>query len=90
MLNYKAAYRFQQGVFFAEVLDFPEASAFGQTLGQARDNLISALKFAVERVLRRGELLPLPDPRKTSADAYLLETLTVVPDEGDRIMVRQG
>jgi hypothetical protein len=42
MLNYRVAYRLQMGAFFAEVLDFPEATAFGSTVTEARHNLVSA------------------------------------------------
>jgi predicted RNase H-like HicB family nuclease len=71
MLNYKVFYRKQMGSFQAEVPDFPGATAFGMTVAEARDNVLSALRYAAERRIRRGELLPMPDPARTAADAYL-------------------
>ena len=88
MLNYRVAYRMRMGAFFAEVLDFPEASAFGTTVSEARRNLASALRYAAEKRLRRGELLPLPDPSCGAADAYTLESVMVLPCEDNRITVQ--
>ena len=90
MLNYQAAYRMQMGAFFGEVSGFGEVSAIGPTLEAARSNLLSALRYAAERALRRGEALPLPVPGPAPADAYLIETLTLVPEGGDRVSVRLG
>ena len=50
MLSYKVAYRLQMGTFFAEVADFPEASAFGSPAG----NKSVALEWRVGRVGNRG------------------------------------
>jgi predicted RNase H-like HicB family nuclease len=90
MLNYRVAYRMQMGAFFAEVLDFPEATAFGGTVMEARHNLLSALRYAAEKRLRRGEFLPMPDPTRTAPDAYTLEVVTLVPSEGNRVTVQIG
>lgn len=90
MLNYRVAYRLQMGAFFAEVLDFPEASAFGTTVVEARQNLVSALRYAAENRLRRGEFLPLPDPARTAPDAYTMETAIVMPSEDNRVAVQVG
>jgi predicted RNase H-like HicB family nuclease len=90
MLNYRVAYRLQMGAFFAEVLDFPEASAFGSSVVEARQNLISALRYAAENRLRRGELLPLPDPTRAAPDAYTTEMATVVPCFDNRVSVQVG
>lgn len=87
MLSYKIAYRMQMGTFSALVLDFPEASAFGATLADARNNLLFALRYAAERKLRRGELLPVPDPLRSDPDAYLVENVTVLPESEDRVQV---
>lgn len=84
------AYRMNMGSFFAEVLDFPEASAFGTTVNEARQNVVSALRYAAENRLRRGELLPLPDPARAAPDAYTLEVATVLPSEDNRVSVRIG
>jgi predicted RNase H-like HicB family nuclease len=90
MISYKAAYRLQMGTFFAEVPDFPDTSAFGPSLAEARSNLVTALRIAAERRLRRGEFLPIPDPDRAVADAYLVETVTVVPTSADQVMVHVG
>ena len=78
------------GSFFAEVLDFPEATAFGATVSEARHNLISTLRYAAEKRLRRGELLPLPDPTLTASDAYTLETITLLPSDDNRVAIQVG
>jgi predicted RNase H-like HicB family nuclease len=90
MLHYKAAYRLQMGSFFAEVLDFPEASAFGATVDEARNHLLSALRYAAQRRLRHGELLPIPGPASGAADAYLVETVTLLPRGDDTVAVEVG
>src|SRR4051812_26673668 len=61
MISYQVVYRLRAGAFFAEVPDFPEASALGGSLSEARQAVTSALKSAAERRLRRGEMLPTPD-----------------------------
>jgi predicted RNase H-like HicB family nuclease len=76
------------GAFFAEVLDFPEVTAFGPTLSDARANLCQALRYAAERRLRRGEVLPLPDPNAPAADAYGVEFLAVVPTGDAQVLVQ--
>jgi predicted RNase H-like HicB family nuclease len=90
MLSYQAAYRMQMGAFFAEILDFPGVSAVGTTLSEARNNLYNALRYEAERLLRRGELLPIPTACQQPADAYLVETVTLVPTGTDQVMVRMG
>ena len=87
MLTYRAAYRRRMGSFIAEVVDFPEASAFGATLADARDALTCALRYAAERRLRRGEPLPMPDPACAANDAYLVEDVSVWPEGDDRVRV---
>ena len=84
MLNYKIVYRLRMGAFFAEVLDFPEATAFGPTVATARDGVLCALRYAAQRRLKRGDLLPVPDEGRTAADAYLVEVVSLLPspDEG--------
>jgi hypothetical protein len=84
VLNYKIAYHLRLGAFFAEVLDFPEATAFGPTVAAARDGVLCALRYAAQRRLKRGELLPVPDGGRTVADAYLVEVVSLLPspDEG--------
>ena len=88
MLNYKIAYHLRMGSFFAEVLDFPEATAFGPTLAVARDGVLCALRYAAQRRLRRGELLPVPDDSRTVADAYLVEAVSLLPGPDEGVWVR--
>ena len=87
MLRYKAAYRLQLGSFFAEVLDFPEANAFGASLSEARNYLFSALRYAAERRLKQGQLLPIPTEAPAPGDAYLVEVLTLLPRGDDTVTV---
>jgi predicted RNase H-like HicB family nuclease len=88
MLTYQVAYRMQTGAFFAEVPDFPEASALGASLSEARQNVVSSLKSAAERKLRRGEMLPIPDPHRAQPDAYLVERVLLLPLDFDRVEAR--
>jgi predicted RNase H-like HicB family nuclease len=88
MLTYKVAYRLHMGAFFAEVLDFPEAAAFGPTLAEARSNVCATLRRAAEERLRRGELLPVPQPGRMAPDAYAVEVVTVLPYDEERVEVR--
>ena len=61
MLTYKAAYQLVDGIFLAEVLDFPGTVSFGYSLEEARGNLAGALMDMAETNLLQGEALPLPD-----------------------------
>jgi predicted RNase H-like HicB family nuclease len=88
MLNYKVAYHLRLGAFFAEVLDFPEATAFGPTVAAAREGVLCALRYAAQRRLRRGELLPVPDPSRTVADAYLVEVVSLLPSPDEGVWVQ--
>jgi hypothetical protein len=88
MLNYKVAYHLRLGAFFAEVLDFPEATAFGPTVAAARDGVLCALRYAAQRRLRRGELLPVPDASRTVPDAYLVEVVSLLPSPDEGVWVQ--
>jgi predicted RNase H-like HicB family nuclease len=88
VLTYIVAYRLEKGSFFAEVLDFPEASAFGPTVAETRGNLLSSLRYAAEDRLKKGDLLPMPDPGRGAVDAYLVERVTVLPGEGQWVRVQ--
>jgi predicted RNase H-like HicB family nuclease len=90
MLNYKATYRLQMGTFFGRILDFPEATAFGPSIAEVRISLVEALRFAAEKRLRRGEMLPIPSRQQGDSDAYLDEMVSVWPEGGDRVQVRLG
>ena len=87
MFDYQVTYRMQMGAFFAEVSEFPDVSAYGPTLSDARSNLIASLSYAANRKLRRGEPMPLPEPRPT-ADAYFVESVVLLPVGDDRVEVR--
>jgi predicted RNase H-like HicB family nuclease len=89
MLTYKVAYTLRMGSFFAEVLDFPEVTAFGPTMADARASVLGALRFTAERRLRHGELLPLPQAGRMAPDAYAVETITVLPYEDNRVEVQR-
>lgn len=82
MIDYTVTYRLEMGAFFAQALGFPEASAFGTNLTEARQNLLSSLRHAAERRLRKGEFLPPPEPAAGTSDAYLVERVRIAP-EGD-------
>jgi predicted RNase H-like HicB family nuclease len=88
MLTYKVAYRLRMGAFFAEVLDFPEVTAVGPTVGEARINIKSALRQAVQRRLDQGEPMPLPQPGRLAPDAYVVEAVTVLPYADNRVAVQ--
>jgi len=90
MIDYEVAYRREMGAFVAQVIGFPEASAFAPTLGEARANLHAALRQAAESLLRRGAMLPIPGPAGGAADAYLVERVRVVPAGGDRVRITAG
>jgi predicted RNase H-like HicB family nuclease len=87
MFGYQVTYRMQMGAFFAEVSEFPEASAHGATLSDARNNLIASLGYAAHHKLRRGEPMPLPAP-SPGADVYLVESVVLLPVGDDRVEVR--
>ena len=90
MLSYTVSYRMQMGAFTARVIDFPEADALGATLEQARNNVLESLRYAAERRLRRGELLPIPGRTNGDAEAYLVEEVSLWPQGGDRVQVQAG
>jgi hypothetical protein len=90
MLMYQVAYRMQLGMFFAEVFDFPEATALGPSLPAARANLFSALRYAAESRLKRGELLPTPGPQSGDIDAYLVERVVVLPGASEGVLVQSA
>ncbi|MBY0231005.1 MAG: hypothetical protein K2W96_17095, partial [Gemmataceae bacterium] len=73
MLCYTVAYRLRMGAFFAQALDFPGADAIAATVPEARAGILSVLRHAAERLLRRGEPLPVPVPDSGAPDAYLVE-----------------
>jgi predicted RNase H-like HicB family nuclease len=87
MLNYQAVYRLETGTFFVVVQDFPDAVAFASTLSEARARLLATLRFAAERALRAGEMLPLPSRDVPVADAYLVESIRVLPRGDNQVSV---
>jgi predicted RNase H-like HicB family nuclease len=85
MLVYKSAYRWENGVFLGEVLDFPGTVSFGQSLDEARENLAGALRDMAETNLLRGEPLPLPDASRSDPQADLEEPIYLVLQAGQHI-----
>jgi predicted RNase H-like HicB family nuclease len=85
MLTYKAAYKLTEGVYLAEVLDFPGTVSFGHTLDEARSNLAGALYDMAETNVLRGEPLPLPDPSRSDPEADLEEPIYLLIQTGQRL-----
>lgn len=85
MLVYKSAYRWENDVCLGEVLDFPGAVSFGNTLDEARANLAGALRDMAETNLLRGEPLPIPDASRSDPQADLEEPIYLVLQAGQRI-----
>lgn len=90
MLVYKAAYKWVEGVYLGEVLDFPGTVSFGSTLDESRRNLAGALFDMAETNLLRGEALPLPDTGRTDPDADLEEPIYLAIQTGQHISVNVG
>lgn len=85
MLVYKSAFKWEDGVCLAEVLDFPGTVACGESLEQARTALAEALRDMAETNLVRGESLPLPDPSRNDPDAELSEPIYLILQTGQRL-----
>jgi predicted RNase H-like HicB family nuclease len=88
MLVYTSAYRWQDGICLAEVLDFPGTVTFGHNLDEARTLLADALKLMAEVRLGRGEALPVPDPHRHDAAAEIEEPIYLVLHAGSRLRQR--
>jgi len=88
MISYQVVYKLHTGTFFAEVPDFPESSSQGASLSEARQAVVLSLKSAAERKLRRGEVLPIPDPHRARPEAYLVESVMLLPLDGERVEAR--
>ena len=88
MLTYKSAFKWEEGICLGEVLDFPGTVSFGYTLGEARVNLAGALRDMAETNLLRGEPLPVPDPRRTDAQAELEEPIYLVLQTGQQLSLQ--
>jgi len=88
VLAYKAAYRWEEGVCLAEVLDFPGVFTFGHSLKEARVYLADALKLMAEHRLEQGEPLPTPDPQKHDPAAEIEEPIYLVLQAGTRLRQR--
>jgi predicted RNase H-like HicB family nuclease len=87
MITYKAAYRFEDGVYLGEVLDFPGTVACGATLEEARLNLADALLDMAETNLELGETLPRPDASRTKPESDIEEPIYLVLQTSHRIAV---
>jgi predicted RNase H-like HicB family nuclease len=88
MLAYKAAYRWEDGVCLAEVLDFPGTLTFGHTLDEARVFLADALKLMAEVRLEKGEPLPVPDPSRNDPAAEIEEPIYLILQAGSQLRQR--
>jgi predicted RNase H-like HicB family nuclease len=89
MFEYKIAYWLRQGTVYAEVLEFPEATAFGATVSDARAAVIDALRCAPERRLRCSEILPSSQPGRSPAGPDFVEAILVLPYADNRVEVQQ-
>jgi predicted RNase H-like HicB family nuclease len=90
MITYKSSYRWSDAIVLGEVLDFPGAVAYGNSIEEARRNLASALHDMAETNLLRGEPLPLPDPTATREDADLEEPIHLLLQVGQQVTVTVG
>jgi predicted RNase H-like HicB family nuclease len=78
MLEYHAAYyEIEDGWYMAKILDFPGAVSQGRTLQSARRMLRDALEGLVDFILKKGELLPKPNPRARDRTAVYQEKVSV-------------
>jgi predicted RNase H-like HicB family nuclease len=68
-------YKYVDGGVHAEVLDFPGAISFGQSLDDAREMLGAALVDMAETNLLKGEPLPHPDPSATDPESDVEEPI---------------
>lgn len=87
MIVYKAMYRFVEGGFHAEVLDFPGVMTCGADLNSARALLGGALVDMAETNIDDGEPLPLPDPAATDPDADLVEPIYLLLSAASRVAI---
>jgi predicted RNase H-like HicB family nuclease len=87
MLTYKSAYKFVDGVYVGEVLDFPGTVSYGNSLDEARRNLAGALVDMAETNLLRGEPLPVSDSSRSDPDADLEEPIHLVLNAGQSVTV---
>ena len=90
MLVYKAMFKYVDGGVHAEVLDFPGVITFGKDLGDAREQLASALVDMAETNLLHHEPLPTPDPSTTSAEADLEEPIHLLLTAASHVSVVAG
>jgi predicted RNase H-like HicB family nuclease len=90
MLTYKSSYKWSDGIVLGEVLDFPGAIAYGNSLNEARRNLASALRDLAETNLLKGESLPIPSSMLSDADADLEEPIYLVLQVGQQVAMTVG
>lgn len=57
-LTYTAAFRFEEGWWWAQAVEVPEAFGQGRTLEEARENLAEGLGAALDARQENGEPLP--------------------------------
>jgi predicted RNase H-like HicB family nuclease len=90
MLTYKVVYRLRDGMILVDVPGFPGVTAFGKGMHDARSNIASALKYAAELKMKRGEVLPICETEEVIGDSYMVETASILPQGEVRaeVMVR--
>jgi predicted RNase H-like HicB family nuclease len=57
-LTYTAAFRFEEGWWWAQAVEVPEAFGQGRTLEEARESLADGISAALDARLEEGEALP--------------------------------
>ena len=57
-LTYTAAFRFEEGWWWAQAVEVPEAFGQGRTIEEARESVAEAISAAIDARLEEGEPLP--------------------------------
>lgn len=87
MLTYKAMYKFLDDGVHGEVLDFPGAITCARDLETAHKLLAGALVDMAETSILSGENLPVPDPRKSDAEADLEKPIHLILNASSSVTV---
>jgi predicted RNase H-like HicB family nuclease len=57
-LTYTAAFRFEEGWWWAQAVEVPEAFGQGRTIEEARESLVQGISAALDARLEDGEPVP--------------------------------
>lgn len=57
-LTYTAAFRFEEGWWWAQAVEVPEAFGQGRSIEEARESVAEAISAAIDARLEEGEPLP--------------------------------